>query len=65
VLAIRTARWAATHSDGLADVDWQKEVEHSARVSKAMLTHLISRFPNLFLTRDVPRYETTDDNVPS
>ena len=26
VLAIRTARWPATHSDGLAEVDWQKEV---------------------------------------
>lgn len=34
VLAIRTARWPVTHSDGLADVDWQKEVEHSARIAK-------------------------------
>ena len=64
VLAIRTARWSATHSDGLADVDWQKEVEHSARVGKMMLTHLISRFPNLFTSRDVPWYETTDEDVP-
>jgi hypothetical protein len=55
VLAIRTARWPATHSDGLADVDWQKEVEHSARVAKVMLTHLTSRFPNLFTSRDARR----------
>ena len=64
VLAIRTARWPVTHSDGLADVDWQKEVEHSARVAKTMLTHLVSRFPNLFVSRDVPWYQATDDDVP-
>ena len=63
VLAIRTARWPATHSEGLADVDWRKEVEHSARVAKAMLTNLTSRFPNLFFSRDVPWYQPTDDDV--
>jgi hypothetical protein len=63
VLAVRTARWPPTHSDGLADVDWQKEVEHSARIAKAMLTHLTSRFPNLFTSRDVPWYQATDDDV--
>jgi hypothetical protein len=26
VLAIRTARWDVTHSDGLANVEWEKEV---------------------------------------
>jgi hypothetical protein len=56
---------AATHSEGLADVDWQKETEHSARVARAMLTHLTSRFPNLFSTRDVPWHEATDEDVPS
>ena len=64
VLAVRTARWPATHSEGLADTDWQKEVEHSARIAKAMLTHLTSRFPNLFLLQNVPWYEATDEDVP-
>jgi hypothetical protein len=64
VLAVRTARWPATHSEGLADMDWQKEVEHSARIAKAMLSHLTSHFPNLFLFQDVPRYEATDEEVP-
>lgn len=64
VLAIRTARWPSTHSDGLADVDWQKEVEHSARVAKAMPTHLTTRFPTLFSSRDVPWYQATDADVP-
>jgi hypothetical protein len=64
VLAVRTARWPTTHSNGLADVDWQKEVEHSARIAKAMLTHLTSRFPNIFLTKDIAWYEGSDDDVP-
>ncbi len=40
VLAVRTARWPTIHSYGFADVDWQKEVKHSARIAKVMLTHL-------------------------
>lgn len=63
VLAVRTARWPATHSDRLADVDWHKEVEHSARIAKVMLTHLTSRYPNLFSSKEVPRYEATDEDV--
>lgn len=65
VLAVRTARWPPTHSDGLAEVDWEREVEHSARIAKVMLTHLTSRFSNLFSLRDVPWYEATDEDVPS
>jgi len=65
VLAIRTARWPATHSDGLAEVDWQKEVEHSGRVAKAMLTQLTSRFPTLFPLKDARWHKVTDDDVPS
>jgi hypothetical protein len=64
VLAIRTARWPSTYSEGLADVDWQKEVEHSARIAKLMLTHLTSRFPDLFVLKAVPWYTPTDDEVP-
>ena len=65
VLAVRTARWPATHSDGLADVDWQKEVEHSARIAKTMLTHLTSRYPHLFRVKNVPWYEAGDEDVPA
>lgn len=64
VLAVRTARWPRTHSDGLPDMDWQKEIEQSARAAKATLTHLPSRFPNLFPLKDVPWYETTDEKIP-
>jgi hypothetical protein len=51
VLAIRTSRWDPTHSDGLANVEWEKEVEHSVRIAKIVLSHLTSRHPDLFQSK--------------
>jgi hypothetical protein len=64
VLAIRTARWSPTHSDGLANVDWQKEVEHSVRIAKIVLSHLTAHSPELFASKDVYWYVATDEEVP-
>ncbi len=64
VLAIRTARWSPTHSDGLANVEWEKEVEHSVRIAKRVLAHLTARSPELFQMKDVPWYVATDEDVP-
>jgi hypothetical protein len=64
VLAIRTAKWSPTHSDGLSAVDWDKEVEHSARVAKIVLSHLTVRYPELFQGKDVPWFVATDEEVP-
>jgi hypothetical protein len=64
VLAIRTARWSPTHSDGLAHVEWEKEVEHSVRIAKVVLSHLTSRCPELFQTKEVPWYVATDQEAP-
>lgn len=64
VLAVRTARWAPTHGDGLADIEWEREVEHSVRMAKAVLSHLTARFPDLFQSKDVAWYVPTDEDVP-
>lgn len=64
VLAIRTARWNPTHSDGLANVEWDKEVEHSVRMAKIVLSHLTSRSPELFQFKDVPWYVAGDEETP-
>jgi hypothetical protein len=64
VLAIRTAKWSPTHSDGLSAVDWDKEVEHSACVAKIVLSHLTVRYPELFQGKDVPWFVATDEEVP-
>ena len=64
VLAIRTVKWSPTHSDGLSTVDWDKEVEHSARVAKIVLSHLTARHPELFPVKEVPWFVATDEDVP-
>jgi hypothetical protein len=56
---MRTIRWEATHSDGLAGEEWEKEVEHSARVAKRMLSFLTTRYPDLFQSKKVPWYVAT------
>lgn len=47
-LAIRAVRWNPTHSDGLANVDWDREVEHGVRIAKVVLSHLTIRSPEIF-----------------
>jgi hypothetical protein len=64
ILGMRTIRWEATHSDGLAAEEWEKEVEHSARVAKRMLTFLTTRYPDLFQSKMVPWYVATDEDSP-
>lgn len=64
VLAVRTAHWTPTHSDGLSHIEWDREVEHSVRVAKIVLSHLTARPPELFQAKDVPWYVPTDDEVP-
>jgi hypothetical protein len=64
ILAIRTARLPTTHSDGLANMDWEKEVEHSVRIGRLVLSHLTARHPDLFQSKQVPWYVATEDDCP-
>lgn len=64
VLAIRTARWSPSHSDGPANADLEKEVEHSVRIAKIVMSHLTGRYPELFLLKEVPWYTPGDEEVP-
>jgi hypothetical protein len=64
ILGMRTIRWPATHSDGLANSEWEKEVEHSVRVAKRVLSYLTARYPDLFQSKQVPWYVATDDDSP-
>jgi len=64
ILGMRTNRWTATHSDGLANPEWEKEVEHSVRVAKRVLSYLTTRYPELFQSKRVPWYVATDEDSP-
>ena len=65
ILGLRTNRWDPTHSDGLSSAEWEKEVEHSVRVAKLVLSHLTARYPNLFQAKQVPWYVATDEDSPA
>jgi hypothetical protein len=56
--------WNPTHSDGLANVDLEKEVEHSVRIAKIVMSHLTGRYPELFTLKEVPWYAPGDEEVP-
>ena len=45
-------------------MDLDKEVEHSARIAKIVLSHLTARYPELFKTKDMPWFVATDEDVP-
>lgn len=64
VLGIRTVKWPATHSEGLSDAEWDKEIEHSVRIARTVLCHLTTRHPELFRCREVPWFVAADDDVP-
>jgi hypothetical protein len=64
ILAIRTVRWDATTSDAVSSVEWDREVNHSVRIGRIVLSHLISRYPGMFQAKDVPWYIPTDNGVP-
>jgi hypothetical protein len=64
ILGVRTAHWPATHSEGLSDAEWDREIEHSVRMARTVLSHLTTKHPELFRSREVPWYVTTDEDVP-
>jgi hypothetical protein len=64
ILGIRTAKWPSTYSNGLSDAEWDKEIEHSVRIARTMLSHLTTRHPELFRSHKVPWYVATDEDVP-
>jgi hypothetical protein len=42
----------------------EKEVEHSVRIAKIVMSHLTGRYPELFPLKDVPWYAPGDEEVP-
>ena len=65
VLAIRTARWPLDSTPTASQLEWDAEVEHSVRLAKRVLSHLLAKTPGMFVHKDVPWYQATDDDVVS
>jgi hypothetical protein len=48
----------------LANVEWEREVEHSVRIGRLVLSHLATRYPDLFQSKQVPWYVAIDEDSP-
>jgi hypothetical protein len=44
-------------------MEWEKEIEHSVRIAKIVLSHIAAHCPEMFQMKDVPWYVATDDEV--
>jgi hypothetical protein len=64
VLAIRTARWPSTDCATASTPEWDAEAEQSISIARQTMSQLISRSPSLFHQRDVPWYQSDDEDVP-
>ena len=64
ILAIRTAKWAVRTGQTNAERDLEVEIDHAIHLASRVLGVLVSRKPNLFLSKDVPWYVADDADEP-
>lgn len=64
VLAVRTARWPRNAVTTASSPEWDAEVTHSIEIARRVLSHLVSKSPNLFQQKDVPWYQPSEDESP-
>ena len=64
ILAIRTAKWAASSEGTHSQRDLEVEIDHSIMLANSVLAALLSRKASLFPSKDVPWYVASDDDLP-
>jgi hypothetical protein len=64
ILAIRTARWTATHDARLSNKDIEKEIDYAISLAQSVLSKLLSKHESLFPRRREPWYQATDEDIP-
>jgi hypothetical protein len=64
ILAIRTARWPATHDAHLSNKELEKEIDYAISVASSVLSKLVSKNDTIFPKRREPWYQATDEDIP-
>ncbi len=65
ILAIRTAKWAASSADSTAsDVELDREIEHAAHLAGRVLARLVASNPSIFPNAKQPWYQPDDEDHP-
>ena len=62
IVAIRTARWPATHDPATSNMELEKEIDYASRVSQRVLAHLMSKYQTIFPQRKSPWYRATNED---
>jgi hypothetical protein len=64
ILAIRTAKWPASHDSKLSNVDLQIEIDYSIHLADSVLSHLLADKSLLFPHTRKPWYQPDNDDIP-
>jgi hypothetical protein len=64
ILAIRTAKWAASYDARLSNVELEKEMDYAIHLANSVLSKLLAKKEALFPQRKEPWYQANDEDIP-
>ncbi len=64
ILAIRTAKWAASHDEKLRNHDLDKEIDYAIHLAGSVLSKLLARKDAIFPQKREPWYQANDEDIP-
>jgi len=64
ILAIRTAKWAASHNEKLSNHALDQEIDYSIALANSVLSKLLARREAIFPQRKEPWYQANDEDIP-
>ena len=64
ILAIRTAKWTATHDEKLSNHELNKEIDYAVHLADSVLSKLLARREVIFPQKREPWYQANDEEIP-
>jgi hypothetical protein len=64
ILAVRTARWAATLDESLVSPELDAEIDYAVLLATRILSRLLKQKASMFPSRREPRYAPGEDDSP-
>ena len=64
ILAIRTAKWAASHDSKFSNSDLNKEIDYAVSLADSVLSKLLAHKKSLFPQKREFWHQPDDDDIP-
>ncbi len=64
IVAILTAKWAASHDEKLSNHDLNKEIDYSIALASSVLSKLLTSREAIFPQKKEPWYQPNDEDIP-